>query len=221
MPCSCISMFVTILFPSSKIISFYHQTTSFYDQTTSFYIKCSCFYDQIHRIYNQTTSFYDRIPVSTLNAQVSMTKLPESMIKLSVSMIKVPVSILNTQGLLNLPIRQPTNNFPIIQYADDTILIMEADVNQLVCLKEILRKFALSTGLVVNYGKSIMVPINVHPDRMQVLASAFGCAIGKYAFHLFRPTHGHNQTKNGGLDTNYGWNGKTSTCLFLFPFLLC
>ena len=114
MPCSCISMFVTILFPSSKIISFYHQTTSFYDQTTSFYIKCSCFYDQIHRIYNQTTSFYDRIPVSTLNAQVSMTKLPESMIKLSVSMIKVPVSILNTQGLLNLPIRQPTNDFPII-----------------------------------------------------------------------------------------------------------
>jgi len=60
MPCSCISMFVTILFPSSKIISFYHQTTSFYDQTTSFYIKCSCFYDQIHRIYNQTTSFYDQ-----------------------------------------------------------------------------------------------------------------------------------------------------------------
>ena len=48
------------------------------------------------------------------NTQVSMTKLPESMIKLSVSMIKVPVSILNTQGLLNLPIRQPTNDFPII-----------------------------------------------------------------------------------------------------------
>jgi len=59
---------------------------------------------------------------------------------------------------------------------------MEADVNQLVCLKEILRKFALSTGLLVNYGKSIMVPINVHPDRMQVLASAFGCAIGSMPF---------------------------------------
>ena len=86
------------------------------------------------------------------------------------------------EGLLKLPIRQPSNDFPIIQYVDDTILIMEADIDQLVCLKEILNKFAISTGLVVNYGKSMMVPINVHPDRMQVLASVFGCSIGSMPF---------------------------------------
>ena len=86
------------------------------------------------------------------------------------------------QGSLRLPLAQPTNDFPIVQYADDTILIMEADVNQLIHLKGILQKFAASTGLLVNYSKSSMVPINVHPDRLAVLASSFGCAIGSMPF---------------------------------------
>ena len=63
------------------------------------------------------------------------------------------------QGLLSLPIPQPNNDFPIIQYADDTILVMEADINQLSHLKDILQKFALSIGLVVNYNKSSMIPL--------------------------------------------------------------
>ena len=32
-------------------------------------------------------------------------------------------------GFFTLPIPQPTNDFPIIQYADDTILLLEAVVN--------------------------------------------------------------------------------------------
>jgi len=86
------------------------------------------------------------------------------------------------QGFLKLPITQPNEDFPILQYADDTILIMEADVNQILHLKEILQMFATSTGLVVNYSKSSMLPIYVHPDRLAVLASAFGCAIGSMPF---------------------------------------
>ena len=39
------------------------------------------------------------------------------------------------QGYLKLPLAQPKNDFSIVQYADDTILIMEADVNQLLHLK--------------------------------------------------------------------------------------
>jgi len=86
------------------------------------------------------------------------------------------------QGLFTLPMPQPTNDFPIIQYADDTILLLEADVNQLLHLKGILQNFATSTGLVVNYAKSSMIPINVHPDKLAVLASTFGCAIGSMPF---------------------------------------
>ena len=50
-------------------------------------------------------------------------------------------------GHLKLPIAQPSSDFPIVQYADDTLLIMEADVNQLVHLKGLLDIFALSQAL--------------------------------------------------------------------------
>jgi hypothetical protein len=41
----------------------------------------------------------------------------------------------------------------IIQYADDTLLIMEACPLQLIALKGILNSFAESTGLKVSYEK--------------------------------------------------------------------
>ena len=47
------------------------------------------------------------------------------------------------KGHLKLPIAQPSSDFPIVQYADDTLLIMEANVNQLVHLKGLLDLFAL------------------------------------------------------------------------------
>jgi hypothetical protein len=67
-------------------------------------------------------------------------------------------------GNLLPPFPQRTDApFPIIQYADDAILIMQADENQLALLKGILHNIALSSGLVVNYHKSCLVPINVSP----------------------------------------------------------
>lgn len=86
------------------------------------------------------------------------------------------------QGYLKLPLAQLTNDFHNVQYADDTILIVEADVNQLIHLKGLLQSFATSTSLLVNHSKSSMIPINVHSERLAVLASAFGCAIGSMPF---------------------------------------
>lgn len=57
-------------------------------------------------------------------------------------------------GLMRKPIPQPNEDFPIMQYADDTLLIMEADARQLFFLKGILHSFSESTGLMVNYSKS-------------------------------------------------------------------
>lgn len=54
-------------------------------------------------------------------------------------------------GVLKLPLTQRVGqDFPIIQYADDTLLIMEACPRQLVALKALLNTFAESTGLKVN-----------------------------------------------------------------------
>ena len=101
-------------------------------------------------------------------------------------------------GILRLPL--PNNcgpDFPIIQYADDTILIMEACPRQLFFLKAMLNSFAESTGLHVNYHKSNIYPINVTDQKMEILANTFHCKIGSMPFTylglplgLQRPTLG-------------------------------
>ena len=65
----------------------------------------------------------------------------------------------------------------------------------MVFLKAILNSFAESTGLKVNYSKSMMVPINISGDRFDILAQTFGCTKGTLPFtylglplSLTRPT---------------------------------
>lgn len=59
---------------------------------------------------------------------------------------------------------------------------MEGCPSQLLLLKDILQSFALSIDLKVNYNKSMMLPINVSDERLQVFSQVFGCAIGKLPF---------------------------------------
>jgi hypothetical protein len=72
--------------------------------------------------------------------------------------------------------------FPVIQYADDTIVIMQGVESQLLLLKEILHKIYLSSGLKVNYHKSCLVPINIDSAQALELAEAFGCLVGSFPF---------------------------------------
>lgn len=101
---------------------------------------------------------------------------------LAVEILQYIVNGLKDKGILNLPIPQPSSDFPIVQYADDTLLILEAEAKQLFCLKAILNSFASSTGLVVNFSKSLLVPINVPAEKTQVLARTFGCQVGTFPF---------------------------------------
>jgi hypothetical protein len=83
------------------------------------------------------------------------------------------------QGHLNLPIPlQHSQDFPILQYADHTLVIMEACPSQVLTLKYLLQVFSASTGLKVNYSKSMLVPINLVEDRTAQLAQIFGCLTG-------------------------------------------
>jgi hypothetical protein len=70
----------------------------------------------------------------------------------------------------------------LIQYADDTVLVMQADARQLYFLKGLLNSFSNSTGLKVNFSKSHMLPINVSQERMEILSNTFGCQIGTFPF---------------------------------------
>jgi hypothetical protein len=72
--------------------------------------------------------------------------------------------------------------YPIVQYADDTLLIMPADARQLFFLKCLLNTFAASTRLKVNFNKSFIVPINVDLDKIALLAGTLGCLVQSMSF---------------------------------------
>lgn len=110
-------------------------------------------------------------------------------------------SLLNaacSHGELNLPIPLATDlDFPILQYADDTLIFLQGEVDQLLFLKNLLNRFGESTGLKVNFDKSFVVPINVQEDDFTQLANVFGCSKGSLPFtylglplSLSRPTVG-------------------------------
>ena len=59
---------------------------------------------------------------------------------------------------------------------------MDACPLQISALKNVLQEFSTSTGLKVNYDKSMLVPINVEENRTNLLAQLFGCAVGSSPF---------------------------------------
>ena len=63
---------------------------------------------------------------------------------------------------------------------------MKRDISELNHQKELLTSFVESTGLKVNFDKSMMMPINVIDDRLDISASTFGCSKGT-TFNLPRP----------------------------------
>ena len=92
---------------------------------------------------------------------------------LAVELLQILINRAASQGLLCPPIPQGNADYPVIQYANDTLLIMQADARQLFFLKALLRSFSDSTGL----------KVNVSQDRMQILANTFGCQIERSRSH--------------------------------------
>ena len=118
-------------------------------------------------------------------------------------------------GTLTLPIECDGPDFPIIQYADDTILILPADEAQLIALRDMLHVFAEYTGLRVNFAKSMMVPINV-PEAEVVRLSSFSVCPWIFVVHLPWSSFGHNQTHDPGLATFGGFSGEASESQFCY-----
>jgi hypothetical protein len=73
-------------------------------------------------------------------------------------------------------------DYPIVQYDDDTLIILPANARQLLTLKGLLRSFADSIDLRVNYNKSFMFPINIEEEKTQHLARTIGCQVAVVPF---------------------------------------
>jgi len=102
---------------------------------------------------------------------------------IAAELLQYIVNKAHSQGIFSLPIPcSASNDFPIIQYADDTIMVMKALERELFCLKGILEGFSQSTGLRVNYQKSCLVPLNLSQEKASSLARVFGCQLGSLPF---------------------------------------
>ena len=73
-------------------------------------------------------------------------------------------------------------DFPMVQYADDTLIVLPAYSEQLSQLKNLIDQFALAYGLKVNYQKSNLIPINVNEEDAHALSLILGCSVGTFPF---------------------------------------
>lgn len=102
--------------------------------------------------------------------------------------------------------------FPVLQYADDTLLI-----------KSILASFSVFSGLQINFHKSTLVPISVDDGTASEIARLLGCPVSSFpCTYLGLPlsvnkiTHGmllpviHKVDKrlSGWLATFLSWGGR-------------
>jgi hypothetical protein len=70
----------------------------------------------------------------------------------------------------------------ILQYADDTLCIGKATVDNLWALKAILRGFEMASGLKVNFWKSCLVGVNVSNEFLAMASDFLNCRIENLPF---------------------------------------
>jgi hypothetical protein len=70
----------------------------------------------------------------------------------------------------------------MLQYADDTLCIGEATVDNLWTLKAILRGFEMVSGLKVNFWKSCLMGVNISNDFLLMASDFLNCRIGGIPF---------------------------------------
>jgi hypothetical protein len=84
----------------------------------------------------------------------------------------------------------------ILQYADDTILFMEHDLEQGANMKLLLCAFEQLTGLKINFHKSEMFFYGEAKEMKNNYTTLFGCGLGQYPFrYLGIPMH-HKKISN-------------------------
>ena len=84
----------------------------------------------------------------------------------------------------------------ILQYADDTIIFIDHDLEQVKNLKLLLCAFEQVSGLKINFHKSEIFCYGAAKEMQDIYTDIFGCNAGEYPFrYLGIPMH-HRQLLN-------------------------
>ena len=70
---------------------------------------------------------------------------------------------------------QPDLPGAVLQYADDTLIIMKGDATGVERLAAILNMFSDATGLAINYSKSVLVPLHMDEGEIQHCVDILQC----------------------------------------------
>jgi hypothetical protein len=81
-------------------------------------------------------------------------------------------------GFLQHPILQGVP-MPVLQYADDTMIILQGSVHQATLARFILDAFTKFTGLQINFRKSTFVSMHMSESSVAAAAAVLGCPIAQ------------------------------------------
>lgn len=70
--------------------------------------------------------------------------------------------------------------YPVLQYAEDTLIVLKAGATQLARLKLLLQQISAMTGLHINYEKSTFVPISIDSAEVDSFTALFGCSVASF-----------------------------------------
>jgi hypothetical protein len=87
-----------------------------------------------------------------------------------------------------------------LQYADDTLCLGEASVENLWTLKAILKGFEMASGLKVNFLKSALVGVNVLPSFLEMATNFLNCRRGYIPFNYLGLKIGANPKREATWD---------------------
>jgi hypothetical protein len=69
---------------------------------------------------------------------------------------------------------------PMFQYADDTIILVSGELEDVTRLKQVLDLFSAATGLAINFHKSTMTPMHVQRGALQGMTQVLQCQEGTF-----------------------------------------
>jgi hypothetical protein len=96
-----------------------------------------------------------------------------------VDVLQQVIKKFSAQGMLKHPIVTDLT-CPVIQYTDDTLILIQGCSSQARLLKEILEVFSTTTGLQINYAKSTFVPINLDDEEQANISNILGCPVATF-----------------------------------------
>jgi hypothetical protein len=96
-----------------------------------------------------------------------------------VDVLQQVIKSFSREGHLLHPIVENSTR-PVIQYDDDTLIIIQGCPYQARLLKEILDTFSVTTCLAINYTKSTFIPINLDAEEQSSISNILGCPIATF-----------------------------------------